>query len=167
MLWGCHEPVRVNLWSVLCTSGRSVHNQHRWAVGNHASPAARHCLRRTLAMSSTIHTAKCEEVLAVLNNLKDLPTSFNDWLVELGTDSIDEPAVWVWVILERDSVGYATISQVHPIVQNAIMALMGPAWVYVGSVLPLKWPSFREPPRRSTRAGGLAGPQRAEMSPAG
>ncbi|MDE2732562.1 MAG: hypothetical protein OXI38_14330 [Bacteroidota bacterium] len=79
-----------------------------------------------------IHTATHEEVLAVLNNIKDLPTPVSDWLVEVGTDWINEPAVKVWVILERDDVEFDATFIVRTLVQDSVMALMGPAYyVYV------------------------------------
>ena len=61
-------------------------------------------------------------ILAAAIRLKDLPAPVSDWLVEIGLSSTYDPAVWVWLILERDD--YAEISQVHTIVQDAIMAIV-------------------------------------------
>ena len=42
------------------------------------------------------------EIKAALAELGPLPTPVADWLVETGTDSVDEPAVWVWAVLQND-----------------------------------------------------------------
>ena len=35
--------------------------------------------------------------------LPNLPTTVSSWHVEAGPDATDEPAVWVWAILEEDA----------------------------------------------------------------
>lgn len=72
------------------------------------------------------------EIIASLNELRELPTPVSDWLVETGHDSIGEPAVWVYVILEKDDVDFPTRYRLREMVRDAIHALMGPSyWAYV------------------------------------
>lgn len=42
------------------------------------------------------------EIRAALDELAPLPTPVSDWLVEIGTDSVGDPAVWVWAVLPDD-----------------------------------------------------------------
>ena len=37
-----------------------------------------------------------------LKELHGLPTPVRSWIVEMGSDSTDDPAVWVWIVLERE-----------------------------------------------------------------
>ena len=42
------------------------------------------------------------DIRAALDELPTLPTKVTDWLVQTGTDSADEPAVWIWAVLPDD-----------------------------------------------------------------
>ena len=53
-------------------------------------------------MSDTAVKFANTEIRAALDELAPLPTPVSDWLVEIGTDSTDEPAVWVWAVLPDD-----------------------------------------------------------------
>ncbi len=44
---------------------------------------------------------------AVLRELPDLPTPVNSWHVEVGPDSTNYPAVYVWAMLTDDEVEFA------------------------------------------------------------
>lgn len=37
-----------------------------------------------------------------LEGLQDLPTPVESWVVEEGLDWMDNPAVWVWALLDYD-----------------------------------------------------------------
>ena len=53
-------------------------------------------------MSDTAVKFANTEIRAALDELAPLPTPVSGWLVEIGTDSADEPAVWVWAVLPDD-----------------------------------------------------------------
>ena len=71
------------------------------------------------------------EIKAALAELPELPTPVADWLVETGTNSGDEFAVWVWVILENE-VDLNTRIQLRDFVSDFIRKEADtPVWVYV------------------------------------
>lgn len=72
------------------------------------------------------------DIKAALSELRDLPTPVNSWLVETGLDSTDDPAVWVWVILEDEDADFQTRSQLRKIVQRKVLSeAHDMSWVYV------------------------------------
>ena len=72
------------------------------------------------------------EFKAALAGLTPLPTTVSDWLVETGTDSADEPAVWVWAILPNDQVDFDTRIALRDRVFDFIRECSeDPVWVYV------------------------------------
>lgn len=72
------------------------------------------------------------EIRAALDTLPDLPTPVSDWLVETGTDSTDEPAVWVWAILPDDKTDIQTRLAVRDLVFDFIRDQSDtPVYVYV------------------------------------
>ena len=72
------------------------------------------------------------EIRAALDTLADLPTPVSDWLVETGTDSTDEPAVWVWAILPDDQTDIQTRLAVRDLVFDFIRERSDtPVYVYV------------------------------------
>ena len=56
------------------------------------------------------------EIRAALDNLPPLPTDVSDWLVETGTDSADEPAVWIWAVLPDETADFDTLISVRDLV---------------------------------------------------
>ena len=46
-----------------------------------------------------------------LEHLQDLPTPVRSWLVEEGLDATDDPAVWVWALVESDDVDMDALSR--------------------------------------------------------
>lgn len=71
------------------------------------------------------------EIKAALAELPELPTPVADWLVETGTDSSDEFAVWVWAILENE-VDLSTRIELRDFVSDFIRKEADtPVWVYV------------------------------------
>ena len=72
------------------------------------------------------------EIRAELQRLQDLPTPISDWDVETGEDSTNDPAVWVYVILEREDVNYATMSEIRHRVRKSVETLTKKQrWVYI------------------------------------
>lgn len=75
------------------------------------------------------------EIRAALDHLPHLPTDVSDWLVETGTDSADEPAVWVWAVLD-DDVDLDTRLEIRNQVLDYIRERSEiPVWVYVSFAL--------------------------------
>ena len=71
-------------------------------------------------------------IAAALEQLRGLPTPVSGWQVETGPDATDDPAVWVWAILEQENVDRATRSRLREIVRDTVQATTGPSiWVYV------------------------------------
>lgn len=46
------------------------------------------------------------DIRAALDGLPPLPTDVSDWLVQTGTDSADEPAVWIWAVLSDETADF-------------------------------------------------------------
>ena len=70
-----------------------------------------------------------------LRKLHGLPTPVRSWIVEMGPDSTDEPAVWVWMTLEReyDEVDARERADLRDLVRASVRDLVGDEahWVYV------------------------------------
>ena len=62
--------------------------------------------------ASTLETA--------LRQLPELPTLVSSWHVETGSDSTDDPAVWVWAMLEEDEVEFAKRSRLRSIIRDLV-----------------------------------------------
>lgn len=43
------------------------------------------------------------EIRTALSEYNPSPTPVSDWLVETGTDSVDDLAVWVWAVLPDEN----------------------------------------------------------------
>ena len=72
------------------------------------------------------------EIKAALAQLGPLPAPVADWLVETGTDSADEPAVWVWAVLQNDGVALDTRLQIRDMIFDFLREKSEtPIWVYV------------------------------------
>ena len=70
-----------------------------------------------------------------LKKLDGLPTPVRTWIVEMGPDSTEEPAVWVWMVLEReyDEVGRQARADLRDLVRASVRDWVGDEahWVYV------------------------------------
>ena len=53
--------------------------------------------------------ADTASIRAELEGLHNLPTSVREWRVEEGLDATDDPAVWVWAMIEHDDVDADTL----------------------------------------------------------
>lgn len=72
------------------------------------------------------------EIKAALAQLDPLPTPVADWLVETGTDSADEPAIWVWAVLQNEGVALDTRLQLRDMILDFLRQESDtPIWVYV------------------------------------
>ena len=57
---------------------------------------------------------------AALRQLPELPAPVSSWHVETGSDSTDDPAVWVWATLKDDDVEFAKRSQLRSIIRGLV-----------------------------------------------
>jgi len=79
-----------------------------------------------------------QTIETVLEQL-ELPPIVDSWQMEIGLDSTEEVAVWVWVILTRDDTDFSTRDEIRRQVEEAIAAvtttetLLGleSPWIYV------------------------------------
>ena len=56
----------------------------------------------------------------------------SSWHVETGLDSADDPAVWVWAMLEGEEVDVDTGDRLRDVVRDAVRRETGDErWVYV------------------------------------
>ena len=56
------------------------------------------------------------DIRAALEDLPPLPTEVSDWLVQTGTDSADEPAVWIWAVLPDETADFDALIEVRDLV---------------------------------------------------
>ena len=76
--------------------------------------------------------ATAETIESALAELRELPAQVSSWQVETGPDATDDPAVWVWVMLEDEGVDFQTRSQLREIVRNQVRHQTNDgSWVYV------------------------------------
>lgn len=69
---------------------------------------------------------------SALEKLPELPTPVSSWRVEVGPDATDDPAVWVWAMLEHEDVDFGTRSQLRSMVREAVRnETDGTHWAYV------------------------------------
>jgi len=57
---------------------------------------------------------------AALRELPELPTPVSSWYVETGPDSTDDPAVWVWAMLQDDDVEFAKRSRLRSMIHDLV-----------------------------------------------
>ena len=55
-----------------------------------------------------------------LEQLQDLPTPVRSWLVEEGLDATDDPAVWVWALVESDDVDMDALSRLKTMAREVV-----------------------------------------------
>ena len=67
-----------------------------------------------------------------LRAVPDLPTPVSSWRVEVGPDATEDPAVWVWAVLEHEEVDVGTRSRLRKIVRDLVRSETdSDDWVYV------------------------------------
>ena len=65
-----------------------------------------------------------------LEELQDLPTPVRSWLVEEGVDATDDPAVWVWALIERDDADPGALDRLKVVAREVVREATG-LWAYV------------------------------------
>jgi len=77
-------------------------------------------------------SATTETIESALGELSGLPTPVSSWCVETGIDAADDPAVWVWAMLDEEDVDLDTRERLRDIVRDAVHGVTGDdRWVYV------------------------------------
>ena len=74
--------------------------------------------------------ADTAKIRSQLEELQDLPMPVRSWLVKVGIDAADDPAVWVWALLDREDVDMDSQSHLESIVREAVCETTG-LWTYV------------------------------------
>ena len=65
-----------------------------------------------------------------LEELHNLPTPVRSWLAEGGVDATDDPAVWVWALIEQDDADPETLDRLKVIAREIVHHATG-LWAYV------------------------------------
>ena len=69
---------------------------------------------------------------AALRQLRELPTPVSSWHVETGSDSSNDPAVWVWAMLKDEDVKFAKRKHLRSIIRDLVEEKTDPSMlVYV------------------------------------
>ena len=74
--------------------------------------------------------ADIARIRAELEGLHNLPTSVREWRVEEGLDATDDPAVWVWAMIEHDDVDADTLRLLKAMARNVVRDATG-LWAYI------------------------------------
>ena len=69
-------------------------------------------------------------IRARLEGLQNLPTPVRAWRVEEGLDATDDPAVWIWALVEESDADADTLRRLKWMARDAVRDATG-LWVYV------------------------------------
>ena len=69
-------------------------------------------------------------IRSVLEGMPDLPTEVRGWRVEVGLDATDDPAVWIWALVERDDAAPQALRQLKDMARKAVRDTTD-LWPYV------------------------------------
>ena len=70
------------------------------------------------------------DIRAELEQLTDLPVPVRAWLVEEGLDATDDPAVWVWALIESDDLDPDRMTRLKSMARDVVRNASG-LWAYV------------------------------------
>ncbi len=73
--------------------------------------------------TAAIHTA--------LEELTGLPTPVHAWRVKEGLDATDDPAVWVWAIIDEADYDAEALHQVKDMARAVVRSTVPGLWPYV------------------------------------
>ena len=76
-------------------------------------------------------TTATANIRSVLENLVDLPTPVRAWHVATGLDATDDPAVWIWAVIERKDVDAETLARLKDMVRERVRHETDGRWAYV------------------------------------
>ncbi len=78
-----------------------------------------------------IDTASIQAKLEGLNNL---PTPVRAWRVEQGLDATDDPAVWIWAMIDQSEADADTLRQLKAMARDVVRDVVRDGtdlWAYV------------------------------------
>lgn len=70
------------------------------------------------------------DIRAKLEQLTDLPVPARAWLVEEGLDAADDPAAWVWALIESDGLDPDRMARLKSMARDVVRNPSG-LWAYV------------------------------------
>ena len=70
-------------------------------------------------------------IRTALNELRDLPTPVHDWRIREGLDATDDPAVWVWIVLDLENTDPDALHRLKAMVRAAVRKTECGLWPYV------------------------------------
>ena len=76
--------------------------------------------RDVVAVGVTYMDITASDLETALQGLPELPTPVSRWHVETGSDSTDDPAVWVWAMLRDDEVEFAKRFRLRSIIRDLV-----------------------------------------------
>ncbi len=75
------------------------------------------------------------DIRETLEALPSLPADVSEWKVRTGTDSADEPAVWIWAVLRDKDTDFDALIEIRDIVlghlRETISTPESPLGIYV------------------------------------
>lgn len=76
--------------------------------------------------------ADTTRIRSALEGLEDLPTPVQSWVVEDGLDATDDPAVWIWAVVETNAFDPDSMSQLKSMARDVVWKVTdGRLWPYV------------------------------------
>ncbi len=68
---------------------------------------------------------------SALEGLADLPTCVHAWVIREGLDATDDPAVWIWAIIDEDDLTRDTSHELKSLARATSRAVAPDLWPYV------------------------------------
>ena len=75
--------------------------------------------------------ADTANIRAELERLEGLPAPVVSWVVEEGLDATDEPAVWVWAVIEPKAADPESMTRLKGMARDVVRKATGGLWAYV------------------------------------
>ena len=69
-------------------------------------------------------------IQSTLEGLRGLPAPVLSWRVEEGLDATDDPAVWVWAIVQPEAIDPESMTRLKAIARHVVRDATG-LWAYV------------------------------------
>ena len=76
-------------------------------------------------------TADTATIRSTLESLTGLPVPIHGWDIREGLDSTDDPAVWVWAVIEEDDFNREVSLEITDTVHAAVRSAVPHLWPYV------------------------------------
>ena len=71
------------------------------------------------------------DIRSALDSAEGLPIPVRSWVVEAGRDATDDPAVWIWAIVEPDHVDPDAMIRLKSMVRDVVRNTNEELWAYV------------------------------------